>query len=190
MKNLHVLFNECVEELKRINMDISNNIVEVKVNGRLSRSLGRCVYNRRYGSYTIEINPCMLGDSVEINATKNTIIHELIHTCPGCMNHGYQWKRRGDRVNRMLGYNISRCASSNELEADGVEIKLREYKYALECPTCGNQWKYRRWCESLENPSRYQCSKCKSKLHTIGLNGNDIWSAAHKVRVKEVKIRK
>ena len=189
MKNLIKLFNECVEELKRINMDISNDIVDVKVNGRLSRSLGRCVYNRRYGTYTIEINPCMLADSVEVKTTKDTIIHELIHTCPGCMNHGYEWKRRGDRVNRILGYNIARCAEADGLVAAGVELKTREFKYALECPSCGSQWKYRRWCESLENPSRYQCAKCKCKLHTIGLNGNDVWSAAHRVKVKEVKVK-
>lgn len=189
MKDLQKLYNDCVMELKHINMDISNKVTEVKVNGRLSRSLGRCKYNRRYGNYIIEINPCMLADEVEVKTTKNTIIHELIHTCPGCMNHGYEWKRRSDRVNRILGYNIARCAEADGLEAAGVELETREFKYALECPSCGSQWKYKRWCETLEAPSRYQCGKCKCKLHTVGLNGNDAWSAAHKVRVKGVKIR-
>ena len=171
MKDLNKLYLECVEEMKRINMDISNRIVGIKVNSRLSRSLGRCRLNRYSGSYSIEINPCMLADSVEVKTTKNTIIHELIHTCPGCMNHGYEWKWRGDRVNRMLGYNIKRESEVEGLEANGVKLKKEEYKYALECMKCGHQFKFQRWCSKLENPARWKCG-CGGDLKTICLDGS------------------
>ena len=175
MKDLMKLYNECVEELRRINMDISSRITKVSVNGRLSRSLGRCRFNPRTGSYTIEVNPCMLADSVEVKTTKNTIIHELIHTCPGCMNHGYEWKRRGDRVNRMLGYNITRETEVEGLEAAGVEVKKEEYKYALECVVCKHQFKFQRWCSKLENPSRWKCG-CGGDLKAICLDGSrEVW---------------
>ena len=186
MKDLNKLYHECVEEMKRINMDISNRIVGIKVNGRLSRSLGRCRFNHYSGSYSIEINPCMLADSVEVKTTKNTIIHELIHTCPGCMNHGYECKRRGDRVNRMLGYNVQRCAEVERLEAAGVEVKKEEYKYALECVRCGHQFKFQRWCSKLENPSRWKCGNgCGGDLKTVCLDGSrEIWGTIAANRVE------
>lgn len=184
MKNLDKLYRECVEEMKRINMDISNRIVGIKVNSRLSRSLGRCRLNRYSGSYTIEINPCMLADSVEVKTAKNTIIHELIHTCPGCMNHGYEWKRRGDRVNRMLGYNIKRESEVEGLEANGVKLKKEEYKYALECMKCGHQFKFQRWCGKLENPARWKCG-CGGDLKTICLDGS--WAICGTIAANRVE---
>jgi len=182
MKDLRKLYKECVLELNRINMDISDRIVEVKPNGRLRTVLGKCKYSHRTGTYSIEINTCLLADEAETQAAKETIVHELIHTCPGCMNHGYEWKRRGDRASRMLGYHVERCASVDELETQGVIVKQETYKYALVCDSCGNQYKRKRWCEVLENPSRYKCGKCNGSLHTICLDGSKIVWAAHNVK--------
>lgn len=188
MKNYRKLFDACLTELKRINMDISDDIVRVSVNGRLSRALGRCKaryspITGNYSMYEIEINPCMLGDDVEDKVTKNTIIHELIHTCPGCMNHGHEWKRRADRVNRMLGYNVQRVTESEKLESAGVELKRREFKYALVCEKCGAEIKRKRWSSALENPSAYRHSGCGGSLHTINLDGShEILSASNKIR--------
>lgn len=176
MKDLQKVYIECVQELRGIGMDISNKIVKVCTNGRLKTTLGRCCRDRRSGNYTIEVNLCMLADGVEIASTKNTIIHELLHTCPGCMNHGNEWRRRGDMVKQKLGYDISRCESKSELEAAGVKVAEAEYKYALVCQSCGYQYKRKRWSEALENPSRYNC-RCGGKLKVIGLNGNEVWTA-------------
>lgn len=182
MKNLWKLYSECVTELIRINMDISDRITEVKPNGRLRTVLGKCKYNRRTGNYSIEINTCLLTDEAETQAAKETIVHELIHTCPGCMNHGYEWKRRGDRVSRMLGYDVCRLRDIDTLNNWGVEVKQETYKYALVCNDCGNQYKQKRWSKSLENPSKYRCGKCHGCLHTICLDGSrEVW-AANKAR--------
>lgn len=182
MKNLRKLYNECVLELKQINMDISNRITEVKTNGRLRTVLGRCAYNYRTENYSIEINPCLLTDEAEAQAVKETLIHELIHTCPGCMNHGYEWKRRGDRVNRMLGYDVCRLRNISDLEAWGVKVKREEWKYALVCDNCGSQYRFKRWCKKLEYPSLYNCS-CGGRLHAVSLDGSrQIWSAANKCK--------
>lgn len=172
MKNLDKLYFECEKELRRINMDFSEYIRKVSVNGRLRTTLGVCHYDYRTGWYTIEINPCLLADNVNDMEIKDTIIHEMIHTCPNCMSHGYEWKRRADRVNRMLGYHVSRCASVKGLLEAGVKDMREPYKYALECVDCGKQFKYRRWCASLENPSRYRCGKCHGNLKTICLDGS------------------
>ena len=176
MKDLNRLYVECEKELRRINMDFSEYIRKVSVNGRLRTTIGICHYDYRTGWYTIEINPVLLADNVDDMEVKDTIIHEMLHTCPGCMDHGYEWKRRADRVNRMLGYHVSRTASSKRLLEAGVKDMRESYKYALECVDCGNQFKYRRWCASLENPSRYRCGKCHGELKTVYLDGSrEVW---------------
>lgn len=175
VKDLYKLYRECSEELRRINMDFSDKIVRVSVNGRLRTTLGVCNRDRRTGKFTIDINPALLADNVSDLEVKDTIIHEILHTCPNCFDHGYEWKRRADRVNRMLGYHVSRTASRADMEAAGVKIKREEFKYALECVECGTQYKYKRWGKALENPSAYRCGSCGGDLRTIGLNGNRVY---------------
>jgi predicted SprT family Zn-dependent metalloprotease len=176
VKNLDKLYFECEKELRRINMDFSDKIVRVSVNGRLRTTLGVCNRDRRTGMFTIDINPALLADNVDDMEVKDTIVHEMIHNCPGCFDHGYEWKRRADRVNRMLGYHVSRTASRADMEAAGVEVKREEFKYALQCVKCGNQCKYKRWSKSLENPSRYRCGRCHGDLKVVCLDGNrEIW---------------
>lgn len=188
MKNVMEVYRMCRKELLEINMDISNNIVSVRVNGRLRTVLGRCITHRDFSGswHEIEINPCLLEDDVDLQAAKETMIHELIHTCPGCQNHGYEWKRRGDRASRMLGYNVERLTGLNVLESQGVKVKMETYKYALVCDDCKKEYKFKRWCGKLEYPSRYKCGRCNGNLHTICLDGSaaickPVW-AANKVR--------
>ena len=184
MKDLRKLYSECVTELKHINMDISDRITEVKSNGRLRTVLGKCKYNRRTGNYTIEINTCLLEDKAETQAAKETIIHELIHTCPNCMNHGYEWKRRGDRASRMLGYHVERLAKIDKLETQGVKVKQEEYKYACKCNKCGKIFsKRKRWSNTLENIENYTHGGCGGSLTVISLDGRyAIASAANGIK--------
>lgn len=181
MKDLRKLYIECVAEMRTINMDISNRILEVKVNGRLRKAMGRCTHNWMNNTYMIEINPCMLADEVEVKQTKGTIIHELLHTCPNCMNHDFEWLRRAHKVNKAFGYNVKQYAEANELKEANVKLKEDEYKYAIKCEKCGAQWKYKRWGKILSNPSMYKCG-CGGALKPICLDGSRDILAAHNVR--------
>ena len=39
-------------------------------------------------------------DEIDDNATKTTIIHEILHSCEKCMNHGPEWKKLAELVNK------------------------------------------------------------------------------------------
>ena len=41
-------------------------------------------------------------------AITNTIYHELLHTLPGCQNHGKLWKMYAKKVHDLFGFNICR----------------------------------------------------------------------------------
>lgn len=40
-----------------------------------------------------------------------TIVHELLHTCEGCFNHGAKWKYYAEVMNNKYGYQITRIYS-------------------------------------------------------------------------------
>ena len=187
MKDVQKLFRECVMEMESIGMDISTRIVEVKVNSRLSRALGRCcVVSRVNGNYwfRIEIQPNMLVDGIDDAVPKNTLMHELIHTCPGAFNHGYEFQRRAEAVNRKLGYNVHTRTSADSLEAAGGTLKKKTANYGIFCMKCCKVVETRnRWSSTLERIGSYRHSGCGGSLKVIGLNGNvvvsPVWSAAN-----------
>lgn len=138
MKDLQQLFKEAKEDLEAIDIKYGD-IYSVVVNTRAKKRWGQC---QRIGSYyKIEISDRLLQDDVSYEATMNTLIHEILHTCPNCMNHGAAWKKLAERVNSFYPqYNIKRITSSEEkgIAAD----RMAEYKYSVVCKSCGAEAKY------------------------------------------------
>lgn len=185
MKNLNALYSDCVRELLSIGMDISDHIVSVSINKRLSRALGRCILKTQYGEklYSIEVQPCMLEDSVEERTTKNTIIHELIHTCPGAFNHGYEFQRRARQVNALLGYSVSTTTDVSVLASAGVTLKQPHYRYACVCTRCGQiTSQYQRWCRKLEYAENWRHTSCHAPLTVVSLDPHIAIVSAHNMR--------
>lgn len=136
------------------------NIDEVKVNSRLTRVWGNCGYTKYASdwercSYVINISSRLLSDDVSDNALMDTLIHEILHTCRGCMNHGGRWKKLASIVNAKFGLNIKRCTSSEEKHIKEDPII---YKYAVKCPRCGHVYKRVRMVDSIKNPGNYICA--------------------------------
>ena len=176
MKNLSRLYSETLSEALSVGLDVSDKIVSIKVNSRLSRALGRCVqvwdaWNRCY-VYKIEIQPNILADGLEDSIPKNTIMHELIHTCKGCFNHGDEFQYRAGIVNRRLSYNVHTTTDSASLVAAGVTLKQHTDNYAVVCDKCGRTVKkYKRWSSTLERIGDFRHGgTCGGNLHVVSLN--------------------
>lgn len=186
MKDLKRLYLECVSEARSVGLDISDRITGIEVNSRLSRALGRCAAQYAVGggyTYRIEVNPCMLADGLDDTIPKNTIIHELVHTCPGCMNHGPEFQRRALMVNRRLGYHVSTTTDGNALEAAGVTLKRAADNYGIVCKKCGRVVQRRkRWSSTLENIGGYRHGGCGGDLYVISLGKMDVLGAANNVK--------
>lgn len=111
----------------------------------------------------------------------NTIIHELLHTCPGCMNHGKQWKTWAEKVRKTYGYNIKRTSDNDEKEVTtgNLNYNAREYKYFVYCKKCGKMIaKRKRKSDLIDNIGRYTHSNCGGKLYYT-LADSDFKSAAN-----------
>ena len=109
MKDLKKLANECMAELDAIGVQYGN-VISWQINTRVKNRWGQCRYIGG-GRYSINITNRLLDDNLPDEAAKETIIHELLHSVDGCMNHGPNWKRVADKVNRAYHYNIKRTTS-------------------------------------------------------------------------------
>lgn len=162
-KDMERLLEKVKKELKEIGIPISNNILGVTVNSRTKRRLGACRKIKRLGhktGYFIEISKIVTNCDDQVIC--RIMAHELIHTCPGCFDHGKKWKEYGAKAERLLGYKISRTSEYREL---GIEEQATEkVKYVIKCKNCGQVYERKRICPLVRNPERYRCGKCGSPL--------------------------
>lgn len=157
MKNIYAIARECENELKAIGIS-TGDIAGYKINTRAKKRWGQCSYNSLYGEYTIEISNRLLEDNVSDIATKTTMLHEMLHTCPDCFNHGKEWQALANKVNKAYGYNIKRTTSSAEKGVAPAE-SVEKVHYILRCESCGAQWKYKRYSKIVQS-AEHNNAKC------------------------------
>lgn len=149
---------EC--EIMAIEANISIGIISnIKINTRAKQTWGLCRMLPD-NSFEIEISSRLLEDNVEEDALINTVVHEILHTVDGCMNHGKKWKEYAKIINEKYGLNVKRCTSSEEKH---IEKSIDEFNYILACPKCGYQWKYIRMTKAVKYPHRYQHTGCSTE---------------------------
>lgn len=160
MRDINAVYADCRKKLEDIGIQCGN-VMAVTVNTRAASRWGQC--KRINGYYTINISARLLDDDVELVHLEDTMIHELLHTCDGCMNHGAEWKRRAEMVNRAYGYNIKRTASAAEkgIAEDRVE---RAAKYKFVCNECGQVITRNRASDFTRRYTAYRCGICKGTL--------------------------
>lgn len=127
---------------------------------KVNRRWGMCYY-RPYGS-DIEISKVLLDSKVEEIHLLDTVMHELLHTCPGCQNHGAQWKRYATMVNTAYGYHVKRGSSYAEMGLTDPEEKTAKYRF--KCQSCGAVITRQRASAFTRNPDGYRCGACRGKL--------------------------
>lgn len=99
MRDVNVIAIECMRELENIGIKCGN-VIKIDINTRAKKRWGQC---RKIGNnYIIEVNQILLREDTDIDGLKNTIIHELLHTCKGCMKHTGEWKQLAEKVNRYV----------------------------------------------------------------------------------------
>ena len=158
-KELDGLLWEMWERLKKLGIPVSSKIRPgLLVNTRARRRLGCCYYQS--GRYWIEVSQAVLEDE---DLLKQTLVHELLHTCPKCRDHGPKWKAYAQTVNEKLGYRIERTVKT---ETPAGSLRHEEIKYILECQSCGAQIKRMRMSKAVKSPWRYRCP-CGGKLKRV-----------------------
>lgn len=169
MKDLNYFIQLAKDDCDSLDIPYTN-VAEVKINYRAQSRWGQCTKICRTAPiYRIEISYKLVQDDVDDMALMNTLIHEYLHTCPGCMNHGKLWKTYAERLNSAYGYNIKRCTSADEKGID--EEVNRQYKFSIRCENCGSTSYYMKESKIVklvENETHTcQCGRCKGKNLTL-----------------------
>lgn len=164
MRDLQKVARECMKELDAIGIQYGN-VKRFEINTRAKKRWGQCKVVP--GGFTINISAFLLDETTDIKGLKNTIIHELLHTCKGCLNHGAEWKRLAAKVNRAYGYNIKRTSSADEKGCTCRDNEtIRQIKHKLVCSNCNHVFIRYKESNLTKHPDRYLCG-CGGKIEMI-----------------------
>ena len=154
------LLQEVIEEAKAIRIPVSNNIdPTVLINNRAKGRFGQC--KRRPTGFQIELSVFL--EQADTHKIKETLAHEVLHTCKDCFNHQSMWQYHAAKMNQKYGYNISRTNSCANM---GVVVQ-KERNYVLKCQTCGNEIIRQRASKVTQHPEKFRCGRCHGKLVLI-----------------------
>ena len=162
MRDLKKYADFCMSLLDNLDIPYTKP-VSWEINNRAVKRFGQC--RLRYGRYSINISAILLDEKSNEKDLFDTILHELIHTCPNCMNHGYEWKKWGEKVKRAYGYDISRTKKGEqETYQLARENRISKAKYVCVCSKCGHKFYYQRHTKVIDNPSHYHHTGCGGTL--------------------------
>lgn len=189
IEKLKILYTQCLIELASIGIDMKNQElignIDIKLTTRASKRYGCCKQedpDKRYKTITkrsghkiikyekfqnhhIEISSWVMR--LNDNIIKNTIMHELIHCIPFCNNHGREFKKYANYINKKLEYHIT---TKGNVQEDYKASQLRyeqknNYKYKIICQNCGQVIYRKRFNPNLIK--KYRCGECRGKLKLV-----------------------
>ena len=160
-----------------------------------SKSLGRCrAKSKKNRIFQILYSKALL--EMEEKEIIGTIVHEFIHTLPGCFDHGYLFRWKANAANSKYGLHIGRLASSEVSKAfEKTEFYQKKIKYEVVCLKCGKHISFKRKTTLIkEIKSGIESSQCHSSCKgehfwLITDNGVDVsekWMVSRGVTEKEL----
>lgn len=163
MKNFEMLQKVCIDEVLGAGIE-PGNIVSWVINRRAKTRWGMCTKNPD-GTCIIQIAARLIEDErISEQACKETMIHEILHTCKGCKGHTGLWLIYANIMNKKYGYNIKRTTSGEEKGVENYTASKRlDYKYCFICENCGQIIKRKKQCEFTKYYRNYTCGICGRK---------------------------
>ncbi len=160
MKDYEKLINDSLSDVKRIGIK-PGNITIWTINKRAKTRWGLCKQNPDK-TFEIQIAERLLSDDrISEKSCKETIIHEILHTCKGCMKHTGKWKYYADVINQVYGYNIKRITSGIEKGVENYQpSSTMAIKYIFTCENCGATIYRKRESKFTKNYKNYGCARC------------------------------
>lgn len=161
MMTLAKIKEYCAEAFKKGGYDFAASGITVTLNGRLTRTLGRChseCVNGVWNPTRIEFSRQLIETSAD-KSVVDVIYHECAHALVALETgetHGH------DRVFKAM---CARIGTDNDGTSTKVERTVAEeslYKYVIHCPNCGVIGGKNRMCRTLKEIEFCTCKKCGS----------------------------
>ena len=94
----------------------------------------------------------------------DTLMHELIHTCPHCLNHGQIFHKWAGLVNHLKGYHVTTKARGAAYQAARhADVVAKHDLVVLACP-CGCRLEVSRNRAVAKRPGNYLCRRHRRPL--------------------------
>lgn len=158
--------NRYIESVKKaraicdeLDLPVSKNVSWVTF--REWNNYGRCIHYKD-DHYVIKINTVYFkkDDERYRRYLLSTIIHELIHSIEGCMNHGENFLKNAEIVNQKYGEGFIRPTNNSNILDENA-------KYIFKCDNCGKIVTYNRMCQDVKDAIENN----GDNVHFCGLNG-------------------
>ena len=159
---LEVMIRDCANDMIAVGIPVrADRIYEINI--RPIRGTRACVFfgtNLDDGlmSFSLCIHNKMLqnlDNAYAIANIKNSIYHELLHTCENCQSHNDEWMKWSKYCDEKLGTN-----TRLHLEED-VYYSADVAYVTYVCPVCGSKY-----LASNEH-SMIHCSFCENNMHKV-----------------------
>lgn len=159
MNDFDALLARVTGQARALGLPVSCRIdPHVAVNRRAVTRFGCCI--QRGKGYTIELSERLL--TAPEGACLQTLAHEVLHTCPGCANHGPRWRYWAERMNQAYGYRIQRTGSYQALGLSDP----RPVRYLVVCSRCGREIPRMKRSFLVDHPEQYRC-RCGGILQVL-----------------------
>lgn len=154
---------QVIRQCRAVQIPISNRIdPKIIINSRAKSRFAACRKIKQPAGtiYRIEVGSALMETDAFI--VKNILVHELLHTCHGCYNHGSRWKRYAEKMNQLYGYHITTTATYKQLGLPEPE-KKKTLRYRIACQNCGTVFYRQKKSRLVTNTGEYRC-RCGGKL--------------------------
>lgn len=184
MLNVNQLLKKAIQQVKAAGIQPGSRIdPEVIINDKTNTWLGLCSSTKyKPIPYNFQISLRSILLNANEKAVMEVLVHEVLHTCKDCMNHGPLWKSYASKMNKKYGYNIKRTVTLKELGIENDEATISNAKYVIKCKKCDNKFLRNRKSKITENCSWYTCN-CGGDLELIKsptMNKNSMQKSAQK----------
>ena len=157
--------NEINDTLKLANSVISNTYSNYKcptiVNIKYTKATSYWARIKIRGDGMYELIVSNIFESIpDENVARlrfqSSMIHELIHTIPGCWDH----RRKFQTICRMINYKYPEynLQTSTDTESLGLVIEEKTPRYIVVCKHCKHEYKY--YKKPRYNLDNYVCGHC------------------------------
>lgn len=156
--NFYSLVEKILSEFKALGFNVTTkpSSYTLELNERALKRFGQC-QSKSGNRYVIQINNFHNKLSPEEDVM-DTLIHELLHSLPKCMNHGEIWKRYANKYNSVYGTTIGRTSPirgdyktfKEEREKQKGKTQHKNHsvysdgKHKITCSKCNTSWYYER----------------------------------------------
>ena len=142
----------------------SGVVRSIAFNPRLTRSCGRT--HRFNGMFEMDFSFFFFKKGGE-DSIRDTIAHEVVHTVPGCLNHGDGFKSVARRLEKH-GYHVARLCQDEKYAKYITQKETLGTTYHVVCEDCGWDGTRRKRLSKLlkgimqAGQRRYSCPVCGS----------------------------